>query len=132
MRGIAGFFLERGAADPAAMRSMCDQIRHRVPDAEGVHIGGGCDLSTGHQPMSNGLRKLGGILAYAIWDALAYLMKRAGLTGSTWPQMLMVVGGVGIAYYAQAFRFCLENEHRRLLVDKLGRVLRRTRGSAVQ
>lgn len=127
MCGIAGFFLERGAADPAAVRSMCDQIRHRGPDDEGVHIDGGCgigmrrlsiiDLSTGHQPMSNedgtvwvvfngeiynfqqlrqdlisqghrfatnsdtetlihlyeqegpdGLRKLRGMFAYAVWD----------------------------------------------------------------
>ncbi len=42
---------------------MCDQIRHRGPDDEGIYIDGGCglgmrrlsiiDLSTGHQPISN-------------------------------------------------------------------------------
>jgi len=42
---------------------MCDQIRHRGPDDEGIHIDRGCgigmrrlsiiDLSTGHQPISN-------------------------------------------------------------------------------
>ncbi|MGH9668178.1 MAG: asparagine synthase (glutamine-hydrolyzing), partial [Bryobacteraceae bacterium] len=42
---------------------MCDRIRHRGPDDEGLHVDGGCaigmrrlsiiDLSTGHQPISN-------------------------------------------------------------------------------
>ena len=42
---------------------MCDEIRHRGPDDEGVHVDRGCgigmrrlsiiDLSTGHQPISN-------------------------------------------------------------------------------
>jgi len=42
---------------------MCDQIRHRGPDDEGIHVDGGCgigirrlsiiDLATGHQPMCN-------------------------------------------------------------------------------
>src|SRR6202040_4320979 len=61
--GIAGFLLRNGAAQTAAVRAMCDRIRHRGPDDEGIHVDGGCgigmrrlsivDLSTGHQPMSN-------------------------------------------------------------------------------
>lgn len=45
------------------MRAMCDQIRHRGPDDEGIYVDRGCglgmrrlsiiDLSTGHQPISN-------------------------------------------------------------------------------
>ncbi len=63
MCGIAGFVLRQGRAETAAVRAMCDQIRHRGPDDEGFHIDGGCgigmrrlsiiDLSTGHQPISN-------------------------------------------------------------------------------
>lgn len=55
--------LRNGAAQEAAVRSMCGLIRHRGPDDEGVYIDGGCgigmrrlsiiDLSTGHQPISN-------------------------------------------------------------------------------
>ena len=128
MCGIAGFYLREGKASLAAVRAMCDQIRHRGPDDEGYHVEGGCaigmrrlsiiDLSTGHQPMANedesvwvvfngeiynyqelrrdllarghrfatnsdtetlvhlyeeegaeGLRRLRGMFAYAIWDA---------------------------------------------------------------
>lgn len=63
MCGIAGFVLREGKADQAAVRAMCDQIRHRGPDDEGIYVDGGCgigmrrlsiiDLSTGHQPISN-------------------------------------------------------------------------------
>src|SRR5205814_7902733 len=63
MCGIAGFLLRDGIADPALVRAMCDQIRHRGPDDEGIRVEAGCgigmrrlsiiDLSTGHQPMSN-------------------------------------------------------------------------------
>ena len=63
MCGIAGYVLTQGTARPAAVKAMCDQIRHRGPDDEGFHVDGGCaigmrrlsiiDLSTGHQPMSN-------------------------------------------------------------------------------
>ncbi|MBZ5606612.1 MAG: asparagine synthase (glutamine-hydrolyzing), partial [Acidobacteriia bacterium] len=63
MCGIAGFFLREDTASLAAVRAMCDQIRHRGPDDEGFHIDGRCgigmrrlsiiDLSTGHQPISN-------------------------------------------------------------------------------
>ena len=63
MCGIAGFYLREGKASLSAVRTMCDQIRHRGPDDEGYHVEGGCaigmrrlsiiDLSTGHQPMAN-------------------------------------------------------------------------------
>src|SRR3979411_646030 len=63
MCGMAGQFLRERKAEPATIRSMCDQIRHRGPDDEGFHVDGGCgigmrrlsiiDLSTGHQPISN-------------------------------------------------------------------------------
>jgi asparagine synthase (glutamine-hydrolysing) len=63
MCGIAGQVLRARMAEPAEIRSMCDQIRHRGPDDEGYHLDGGCglgmrrlsiiDLSTGHQPISN-------------------------------------------------------------------------------
>jgi asparagine synthase (glutamine-hydrolysing) len=63
MCGIAGFVLRDGRAETAAVRAMCDQIRHRGPDDEGFHIDGACgigmrrlsiiDLATGHQPISN-------------------------------------------------------------------------------
>ncbi|MEO7143128.1 MAG: asparagine synthetase B, partial [Bryobacteraceae bacterium] len=128
MCGIAGFYLREKRAELPALRSMCDQIRHRGPDDEGFHIDGSCgigmrrlsiiDLSTGHQPISNeddsvwvvfngeiynyqelrqslisqghrfrtnsdtetlahlyeqegvdGIQKLRGMFAYAIWDA---------------------------------------------------------------
>jgi asparagine synthase (glutamine-hydrolysing) len=128
MCGIAGFYLREGKASVAAVRGMCDQIRHRGPDDEGYHVEAGCgigmrrlsiiDLSTGHQPLANedesvwvvfngeiynyqelrqdllarghrfatnsdtetlvhlyedqgaeGLRRLRGMFAYAIWDS---------------------------------------------------------------
>lgn len=63
MCGIAGFFLPQGRPSLATLRSMCDVIRHRGPDDEGVFLDGGCgigmrrlsiiDLNTGHQPISN-------------------------------------------------------------------------------
>src|SRR5229473_2842688 len=63
MCGIAGFLLREGNAERAVVQAMCDQIRHRGPDDEGIHIEAGCalgmrrlsiiDLATGHQPMSN-------------------------------------------------------------------------------
>src|SRR6185369_4174399 len=63
MCGIAGYVRLDQPAQPSLVRAMCDEIRHRGPDYEGVHVDGGCgigmrrlsiiDLSTGHQPMSN-------------------------------------------------------------------------------
>ena len=63
MCGIAGFVLREGIADSAAVRLMCDQIRHRGPDDEGFYSNGTCalgmrrlsviDLEHGHQPISN-------------------------------------------------------------------------------
>jgi asparagine synthase (glutamine-hydrolysing) len=63
MCGIAGFVRLDQPAQPSLVRSMCDEIRHRGPDDEGVYVDRGCgigmrrlsiiDLSTGHQPMSN-------------------------------------------------------------------------------
>src|SRR6516225_2212099 len=63
MCGIAGFVLRDQPAERALAQAMCDQIRHRGPDDEGVYVDRGCgigmrrlsiiDLSTGHQPMSN-------------------------------------------------------------------------------
>src|SRR5882724_11845642 len=63
MCGIAGFLLREGNADHALAQAMCDQIRHRGPDDEGIRVEGGCaigmrrlsiiDLNTGHQPMCN-------------------------------------------------------------------------------
>ncbi|HJR58578.1 MAG TPA: asparagine synthase (glutamine-hydrolyzing) [Vicinamibacterales bacterium] len=67
MCGIAGFVdRSQGArkdADFALLHGMCDVIRHRGPDDEGIHVEGGVglgmrrlsiiDLSTGHQPIHN-------------------------------------------------------------------------------
>lgn len=63
MCGIAGFLLREGRAEASVVRAMCDQIRHRGPDDEGIYIDGGCaigmrrlsiiDLNTGHQPICN-------------------------------------------------------------------------------
>jgi asparagine synthase (glutamine-hydrolysing) len=70
MCGIAGFVdrEDRGRADTTAastalVRAMCDVIRHRGPDDDGVFVGDGAalgmrrlsiiDLSGGHQPIRN-------------------------------------------------------------------------------
>lgn len=63
MCGIAGFFLQNGAADPEMVHRMCAQIVHRGPDDEGVRVSGSCgigmrrlsiiDLVSGDQPISN-------------------------------------------------------------------------------
>jgi asparagine synthase (glutamine-hydrolysing) len=63
MCGIAGYVVRGGAAERSTVQGMCDQIRHRGPDDEGIHLDGACglgmrrlsiiDLDTGHQPMSN-------------------------------------------------------------------------------
>ena len=63
MCGIAGFVRLDRPAQRSLVEAMCDQIRHRGPDDEGVYVDGGCgigmrrlsiiDLSTGHQPISN-------------------------------------------------------------------------------
>jgi len=69
MCGIAGFVDSNGGfqggseAATALVGSMCDVIRHRGPDDEGVYVGEGAalgmrrlsiiDLATGHQPIHN-------------------------------------------------------------------------------
>jgi len=65
MCGIAGIveFGQRGAADAAILRPMCDIMAHRGPDDDGIYtqgrVGMGMrrlsivDLATGHQPLSN-------------------------------------------------------------------------------
>src|ERR1700744_5509539 len=63
MCGIAGFLLKDGRAQIADVRAMCDLIRHRGPDDEGIYTDRNCgigmrrlsiiDLSTGHHPISN-------------------------------------------------------------------------------
>ena len=63
MCGIAGFYLPNRRAEQPVIQAMCDRIRHRGPDDEGIHLDDGCaigmrrlsiiDLSTGHQPISN-------------------------------------------------------------------------------
>jgi asparagine synthase (glutamine-hydrolysing) len=63
MCGIAGFVLRDKQAELAAVRAMCDRIRHRGPDDEGFYLDGGCalgmrrlsiiDLDGGHQPIAN-------------------------------------------------------------------------------
>ncbi|HVL69550.1 MAG TPA: asparagine synthase (glutamine-hydrolyzing) [Vicinamibacterales bacterium] len=68
MCGIAGFADRHHAparkeADFALVHRMCDVIRHRGPDDEGIHVEAGVglgmrrlsiiDLSTGHQPIHN-------------------------------------------------------------------------------
>ncbi len=72
MCGIAGFAdaewndfaaASRGDADAALVHRMCDVIRHRGPDDEGIHVEPGVglgmrrlsiiDLSTGQQPIHN-------------------------------------------------------------------------------
>jgi asparagine synthase (glutamine-hydrolysing) len=69
MCGIAGFadrqhpFAGRKEADLALVRAMCDVIRHRGPDDEGIHVEGAIglgmrrlsiiDLAGGHQPIHN-------------------------------------------------------------------------------
>ena len=70
MCGIAGFVEAPGSGSPSApeasralVHRMCDVIRHRGPDDEGVWMGDGValgmrrlsiiDLATGHQPIHN-------------------------------------------------------------------------------
>lgn len=63
MCGIAGYFLREGQAETPRLHAMCEAIRHRGPDDEGLRAERGCgigmrrlsiiDLSTGHQPISN-------------------------------------------------------------------------------
>ncbi len=63
MCGIAGYVLRDNRAEASVVGAMCDQIRHRGPDDEGIYIDGCCgigmrrlsiiDLNTGHQPISN-------------------------------------------------------------------------------
>ena len=63
MCGIAGFVHLDRPAQASLVQAMCDEIRHRGPDDDGVYVDRGCgigmrrlsiiDLSTGHQPLSN-------------------------------------------------------------------------------
>lgn len=65
MCGISGIVYSDPSrpVDPAVLRDMCDAIRHRGPDDEGVAVFGSAgigmrrlsiiDLRTGHQPLSN-------------------------------------------------------------------------------
>jgi asparagine synthase (glutamine-hydrolysing) len=60
MCGIAGLCI---SIDQRKLRcqAMCDEIRHRGPDDDGVYVDRGCGIdapqhhrsSTGHQPLSN-------------------------------------------------------------------------------
>jgi asparagine synthase (glutamine-hydrolysing) len=68
MCGICVVTDERRAVDAQVIRRMCDRIRHRGPDAEGLHVDGPValgmrrlsiiDLSTGDQPIYNEDRSL--------------------------------------------------------------------------
>jgi asparagine synthase (glutamine-hydrolysing) len=63
MCGIAGFVHLDRPAQASLVQAMCDEIRHRGPDDDGVYVDRNCgigmrrlsiiDLSTGHQPLSN-------------------------------------------------------------------------------
>jgi asparagine synthase (glutamine-hydrolysing) len=64
MCGIAGFLSRDAGPDQRhILKKMCDLIRHRGPDDEGLHVHGGCaigmrrlsiiDLETGRQPIAN-------------------------------------------------------------------------------
>jgi len=60
MCGITGYV---GLDDPTLLRSMCESLRHRGPDEEGIYTSPGMglamrrlsiiDLTTGHQPIAN-------------------------------------------------------------------------------
>lgn len=63
MCGICGLALGDGQPPRQLIQAMCEAIRHRGPDGEGIYVGQGIglgmrrlaviDLVTGHQPMSN-------------------------------------------------------------------------------
>src|ERR1019366_7509423 len=86
MCGIAGFVRIDQPAQPSLVEAMCDQIRHRGPDDEGVYVDGGCgigmrrlsiiDLSTGPQPMSN---EDGSVWIVFNGEIYSYQELRAGL-----------------------------------------------------
>jgi asparagine synthase (glutamine-hydrolysing) len=86
MCGIAGFVRLDQPAQRPLVQAMCDQIRHRGPDDEGVYVDGGCgigmrrlsiiDLSTGHQPMSN---EDGSVWIVFNGEIYSYQELRAGL-----------------------------------------------------
>jgi asparagine synthase (glutamine-hydrolysing) len=63
MCGIAGYILNEGPATSRRVQLMCQEIRHRGPDDEGLHVDGPSaigarrlsiiDLANWHQPLSN-------------------------------------------------------------------------------
>ncbi|HEX4228230.1 MAG TPA: asparagine synthase (glutamine-hydrolyzing) [Bryobacteraceae bacterium] len=88
MCGIAGFVLREGRAEAGLVRAMCDLIRHRGPDDEGIYAAGNCgigmrrlsiiDLAGGHQPISN---EDGTIWIVFNGEIYNYQSLREGLTG---------------------------------------------------
>jgi O-antigen/teichoic acid export membrane protein len=61
------------------------------------------------------------VLAALPVAALAYWARAALLPGANWLQILAAAAMIGIPYYALAFLFCLEPEHRQMLVRSIAR-----------
>jgi asparagine synthase (glutamine-hydrolysing) len=142
MCGVAGFFLRNRAADAMAVRAMCDQIRHRGPDDEGIHVDGGIgigmrrlsiiDLSTGHQPLAN---EDGSVWIVFNGEIYNYQELRARLIGQghrfrtnsdteTIVHLYEQEGVDGLARLRGMFAFCIWDARRRRMLlarDRFGK-----------
>jgi asparagine synthase (glutamine-hydrolysing) len=142
MCGIAGFLLRDGEAQAAAVRAMCDRIRHRGPDDEGVYASGPCgigmrrlsiiDLSSGHQPISNEDGSVWVVFNGEIYNyqGLRQQLIRKGHRFDTNSDTETLVhlyedrGAEGIAELRGMFAFCIWDARRRKILlarDRFGK-----------
>jgi asparagine synthase (glutamine-hydrolysing) len=151
MCGIAGFVLrdaprrsliDAKQAELAAVRAMCDQIRHRGPDDEGFYVDGVCalgmrrlsiiDLSGGHQPIANEDRSIWVVFNGEIYNyrELREDLEKRGHRFETYSDTEILVhlyeqeGPAGVARLRGMFAFAIWDAPRRRLFlarDRFGK-----------
>jgi asparagine synthase (glutamine-hydrolysing) len=142
MCGIAGIIdLGGGPVAPGDLRRMCDVMRHRGPDDEGLYLGAGAglgmrrlsiiDLDTGRQPIPNEDRTVWVVLNGEIYNFrdLRKDLTRRGHAFSTQTDTETIVhlyeeyGDRCVDHLRGMFAFALWDERRRRLLlarDRLG------------
>lgn len=130
------------SAKLAAVKAMCDEIRHRGPDDEGYHVDGNCalgmrrlsiiDLATGHQPIANEDRSVWVVFngeIYNYQELRAWLLERGHRLETNSDTEVLVhlyeeEGGAGITRLRGMFAYAIWDARQRKLLlvrDRFGK-----------